>query len=228
MTDLIPLSRRSPALDAAVSLYWDLYSDSERGWESRAEAATQFERHADYPGYRGFAAVEDDEVLGFVYGYTSAPGQFYHDQLAGALGPERTERWLRNCFEFVELAVADDARRRGLATNLHDTVLDGLAHETSVLTTGVDNDAARQLYEREGWETVYDSFELNDGHPMVVMARELPESDAPPLVDAVESTKSTKATETAGTTEMAETTDSAEPPEMAETGSDGRRSGSDD
>ncbi|WP_224268150.1 GNAT family N-acetyltransferase [Haloprofundus salinisoli] len=194
MPDLIPLFRRSPALDAAVSLYWELYSDSERGWESRAEAATQFERHAEYPGYRGFAAVEDHEVLGFVYGYTSEPGQFYHDQLATALGPERTERWLRNCFEFVELAVAGDARQRGLGTNLHDTVLGGLSHETSVLTTGVDNEPAQRLYEREGWETVHDSFELNDDNPMIVMARDLQTDDASSPTETAEVTEVSDAT----------------------------------
>ncbi len=185
MPDLIPLSRRSPALDAAVSLYWELYGDAERGWGSRVEAATQFERHAEYPGYRGFAAVEADEVLGFVYGYTSAPGQFYHDQLAATLGPDRTSEWLGDCFEFVELAVADDARRQGLGTNLHDTVLDGLAHETSVLTTGVENEPARRLYERNGWRTIHDSFELNGTNPMVVMGRELSEEDARPLAETV-------------------------------------------
>ncbi|WP_224333966.1 GNAT family N-acetyltransferase [Haloprofundus halobius] len=212
MTDLIPLSRRSPALDAAVSLYWDLYGEAERGWGSRAEAATQFERHAEYPGYRGFAAVEDDEVLGFVYGYTSAPGQFYHDQLATALGPERTERWLRNCFEFVELAVAEDARRRGLGTSLHDSVLDGLSHETSVLTTGVDNDPARALYEREGWQTVHDAFELNEGNPMVVMARELPDGESTSLVEVAEVSETAKTTETAETAETAEAGATTETP----------------
>lgn len=177
--DLRPLVPGTPHFERAVDCYWDIFGESPHGRPDRATAATMFRRHADYPGYRGLVAVSEPpttgggSVLGYTYGYASAPDQYYHEQLAGALGPDRAERWLSDCFELVELGVAPGARRRGVGGYLHDSLLAGVPSETSVLTTGVDNGPARSLYTDRGWVAVAEPFSVQGGPPMVVMGRDL-------------------------------------------------------
>src|SRR4051794_39582965 len=67
--------------------------------------------HARRAAFRFLAARDGTtgQLLGFVYGYTSERGQWYHDTvraaLGAALGPALAARWLDNVFEFTEFAV---------------------------------------------------------------------------------------------------------------------------
>ncbi|MFD1514648.1 GNAT family N-acetyltransferase [Halomarina rubra] len=166
--ELLSLVPNTPAFDGAVDCY-------RRIWDRDGTVA--FRKHAEFPGYRGFVAVEDGAVVGYVYGYTSEPGQYYHEALRAVLPPSTYARWLDDCFELVELGVAPEARGRGLGGRLHDCLLQGLPHATSVLTTGVDNEAARELYERRDWEAVFEPFDPEGGEPMVVYGRALDATD---------------------------------------------------
>ena len=177
--ELLPLVPDTPLFERAVDCYWTIFGASPHGRSDRETAAAMFRRHADHPGYRGLVAAtggsvaEPGSVLGYTYGYESRPGQYYREALAGALAAEQAERWLSDCFEFVELGVTPAVRRRGLGGYLHDSLLEGVPQETSVLTTGVDNEAARALYAGRGWEVIAEPFSVQGGPPMVVMGREL-------------------------------------------------------
>ena len=57
-------------------------------------------------------------MIGFAYGYASLPGQYYHELLARAFDREECDKWLRDCFEFVELAVHPSFRKQGLGRML--------------------------------------------------------------------------------------------------------------
>jgi GNAT superfamily N-acetyltransferase len=99
-------------------------------------------RHVERHGFRFLAARADDATLaGFAYGYLGGPGECWHDRVSAALGPELTRRWLPpGHFEFVELQVHPDFRRRGIGRRLHNALLDS--------TEGPDScslDPARQL-----------------------------------------------------------------------------------
>lgn len=176
MTDIIPLAPRMAAFEEAVDCYCDVWRDGPGGYGDRSTAASVFERHARYPGYRAYVAV-DDRVLGYAYGYESRPGQYYHDALREALPDDAGDRWLRDCFEFVELGVAEPARRAGIGSRLHDALLEGVPQRRSVLTTGVDNEPARQLYEKRKWRVVHEPFTLDDSREMVVMGLELDDDE---------------------------------------------------
>jgi GNAT superfamily N-acetyltransferase len=157
--ELLSLVPGTPPFDGAVDCY-------RRVWGR--DGAVAFREHAEFPGYRGLAAVEDGRVVGYAYGYTSRPGQYYHEALRAVVPAGTYERWLTDCFELVELGVDPDERGRGLGGRLHDALLDGTGHATSVLTTGVDNDPARRLYEGRGWEALYEPFDPEGGEPMTV------------------------------------------------------------
>lgn len=175
-------SGNRPLFDAVVALYCRVWADPPftptlppRRLPEPEEVAARLKRHAGYPGFRGLVAVQSYQVVGFTYGYTSLPGQFYHEKLAAFLGPAETDRWLSDCFEYVELAVDPLARRRGLGRRLLTSLLEGLPHQTAVLTTQVANQPARSLYERDGWQVIRADF-LPDpaGEPYVIMGAELP------------------------------------------------------
>jgi len=175
---LVPLVPGTDAFERAVDCYWDIYAYSSRGRPDRATAAATFARHADFPGYRGLVAVEGGSAVGYAYGYGSRPGQYYHDRLRAALEADAAERWLADCFEFVELGVAPRARREGVGSRLHDAVFAGVDYETSVLTTGVENAPARRFYARKGWELVHEPFPPGedpepDAVALAVLGREL-------------------------------------------------------
>ncbi|MEJ7702317.1 MAG: hypothetical protein WKF47_00885 [Geodermatophilaceae bacterium] len=70
----------------AMTIYAEAMGYSPSVVDNRAGYASG---HADRPGFRAVAAVDLDGVLlGFGYGYTSEPGQWWHDQVVGAVDRE--------------------------------------------------------------------------------------------------------------------------------------------
>ena len=132
-------------------------------------------RHAGRPGFRFRGAFDETgRLIGFVYGYLGAPGQWWHDRVAAALGEEGTARWLpAGHFEFTELHVRPEARRRGIGGALHDAVLEGLDSPTTVLSTQIDNEPAIRLYETRGWQVLVPSIDFGSGRPFVIMGKDL-------------------------------------------------------
>ena len=75
-------------------------------------------------------------------------------------------RWLApGHFEFVELAVRPDLRRRGISGRLHDALLSGLDAPTAVLSTEVENEPAIGLYLGRGWEVVIPEIDVGADYP---------------------------------------------------------------
>jgi ribosomal protein S18 acetylase RimI-like enzyme len=136
------------------------------GWR-----AGMWDRHAARPGFRLARAYEGRRLVGFAYGYTGEHGQWWTDQAAQVLAPEVAEAWLGGHFELVSLGVLETGRRQGVGTALLRAVTDGLPHERWVLmTTDDDEDPARHLYAREGWQVIGPG--LRDGQ--VTMGRRRP------------------------------------------------------
>ena len=136
-----------------------------------------FDRHVERVGFRCFVARESNSarILGFVYGYTSAPGQWWHDAVAAALRPAMVERWLTDCFELVELAVLPEMQGQGIGRRLHDALLTGLPHRTAVLSTLDMETAGLRLYRQRGWAPLLRDFIFPGGKlPYLIMGRDLP------------------------------------------------------
>jgi ribosomal protein S18 acetylase RimI-like enzyme len=134
-------------------------------------------RHLERAGLRFVAEHEESgQLAGIAYGYTGAPGQWWHDLVADAMGAAERARWLpRGHFEFVELAVRPDLRRRGIGGRLHDRLLADLDAPAAVLSTEVENEPAIGLYAGKGWEVVVREIDFGAEYPpFLVMGKELP------------------------------------------------------
>jgi ribosomal protein S18 acetylase RimI-like enzyme len=134
-----------PVYDAVFGDQPDLATWREEVWD----------RHVARSGFRLARARVDGRVLGFGYGYTGEPGQWWTDHVAQRLDPAVAAEWLGGHFELVSIGVLAEGRGRGLGAGLLRTLTDGLPHERWVLTTSADaDDPARHLYAREGWKVI--------------------------------------------------------------------------
>lgn len=123
--------------------------DDEDAWRHRF-----WEQHRTRADFRLVAAERDGDLLGFAWGYTGERGQWWADRIAGALA-EDADAWVGGHWEFVELAVHPEHRRRGLGGLLHDALLEGLTHERALLQTDEDPDGAGHgLYRGRGWQVI--------------------------------------------------------------------------
>lgn len=112
-----------------------------------------YDRHRARRHYRLAIALEDERLLGFAWGYRGESGQYWPDLVAQTL-PVVGADWVGDHFEFVELAVASAARRRGIGLRLHDALLSGLTGRALLGTSSDDEDPAVRLYRSRGWTTL--------------------------------------------------------------------------
>jgi len=167
MVQLMKMDGSKNHLDKMVKLYYLVWAKNDGSIYDR------FLRHTTYQGYSGFLLINDDgELVGFTYGYTSLPGQYYHGLLEKELNPESKEQWLSNCFELVELAVHPSYRNQGLGKMLATKLVEGSGHKNAILTTQVTNDTARNMYEGLGWVAIKEPFFPDiQGEAFVIMGR---------------------------------------------------------
>lgn len=132
-------------------------------------------RHTTYEGFKGYIITSaEEELLGFAYGYTSLPGQYYHELLSKEVSQKEYEIWLKDCFEVVELAVDPLHRNKGYGNKLIYELLKEVDNKTAVLTTQVNNAVARHLYNRMGWSVIKETFIPSEHEaPYVIMGKVL-------------------------------------------------------
>jgi len=118
---------------------------------------TIYPRHGGYEDFTLVLAEQAGELLGFAYGYTGRRGQWFSDRVAEEL-PEVAGVWIGAHFEFVELAVLEQARGRGLGRRLHDTLLGTTTSDRALLSTWNEDRPAMHLYRSAGWKLLSDRF----------------------------------------------------------------------
>lgn len=131
----------------------DVYADAMEVSASTARARRSIvSAHLDRDGLRAVAALDDaGRVVGVAYGYLGGPGQWWHDQVRGALPAEVAEHWLTDAFEVCELHVRPRQQGQGLGRQLLDLLLAGPPARTAVLTTPDRETRARSFYRSGGW-----------------------------------------------------------------------------
>jgi ribosomal protein S18 acetylase RimI-like enzyme len=130
--------------------YRDVFADqpSYERWKEQV-----WDRHRARDGFRlARAWLPGGALCGFAYGYTGRHGQWWTDQAARVLPAAAADAWLDGHFELVSIAVAPEARGRGIGRTLLTGLTDGLPHQRLLLmTTSDEDDPARRLYASEGW-----------------------------------------------------------------------------
>jgi ribosomal protein S18 acetylase RimI-like enzyme len=135
--------------------------------------------HLRRPGFRAVATLTSEgQLVGFGYGYTSAPGQWWHDQVRTALDDAGRKTWLTDCFEVVELHVRPAAQGHGLGTRQLRALLTMAAAATTLLSTPEADEArsrAWRLYRRFDFVDVLRDFRFpGDERAFAVLGRDLP------------------------------------------------------
>jgi ribosomal protein S18 acetylase RimI-like enzyme len=184
------ISRWTPAdlrsrLTEAMALYAEAMQYPPEAGQHRAGFAVAHTRRA---GFRAMAALTDEpaggsrrrgdsagELVGFGYGYATAPGQWWHDQVRAALSPAQAADWLAGCFELSELHVRPAWQGRGIGRALLTTLVDGLPQRTVLLSTPEGDTRAWRLYRSLGFVgLVRNHLFPGDSRPFAVLGARLP------------------------------------------------------
>jgi ribosomal protein S18 acetylase RimI-like enzyme len=139
---------------------WDGEQALDRSAEIWPVYERVFDRHCARRQFRLVAAFDDESgdaaggrVVGFAYGYVGDRGQYWPDRVASALGDDIAVTWVGDHFEFVELAVVEGMRRRGVGSALHDALMTDPPVDRALLSTDDDPQSpAVRLYRSRGWE----------------------------------------------------------------------------
>jgi ribosomal protein S18 acetylase RimI-like enzyme len=130
-------------------------------------------------------------LAGFTYGFHGAPGQWWHDTVAGALAvsfasvrsrtpsaypaPGAGVAWLDDSFEVAELHVRPAYQGMGIGRGLLLRLTSGRPERTAVLSTADAESRARRLYRGVGFTDLLTGFRFSGGEPpYAVMGARLP------------------------------------------------------
>jgi ribosomal protein S18 acetylase RimI-like enzyme len=155
----------------ATALELPLRSDVVRRWRDETLPV-----HATRLDYRFLAArAADGTLLGTVYGYTGAYGQWWTDQVAAAMDVETRAAWLDPPhYEVVELHVRPRHQRRGIGSALLDELLARQSHERALLTADPSRPQPLPFYRKHGWQPLAEVRFTAGGVPRVVLGKWLP------------------------------------------------------
>jgi ribosomal protein S18 acetylase RimI-like enzyme len=172
--------RRAADLTSHIDGMVDVYDRAfrEPPYNHNAIAADGFRgvlpTHLTYPDFEAILLYEAGRLIGFVYGHTNRPGQWWYRQIAPSLPASIRETVFDDAWVIVELAVDPDGRRRGLGRRLLETTMAGKLNRWAVLTTMDANSAAVQLYDQAGFQPLLRQFVFPEGlGRWLVLAREL-------------------------------------------------------
>src|SRR5690242_19658174 len=99
-------------VDEAMGIYVKAMRYPEHTGVQRAVSAR---KHVTHDGFAARAAVlHDGSLIGFGYGYTTRPGQWWHDLVRNAVTAEVAREWLHDAFELSELHVLPEYQGHGI------------------------------------------------------------------------------------------------------------------
>lgn len=163
-------------VDHAMDIYVQAMGYPEHTGAQRAVTA---KRHARNDGFVCRAAItEGDRLVGFGYGYTTTPGQWWHDLVRCAMTPEMADVWLRDAFELSELHVLPEYQGMGIGRGLLAGIASDLAHEVLLLSTPDADTRAFRMYRAMGFVDLARHYLFpGDSRPFAVLGIKLPLGD---------------------------------------------------
>ena len=169
----------APYVDDIVGVYDRAFR--EPPYNHNAIAADNFRgilpTHLTYPDFEAILLYEAGRLLGFVYGHTNAPDQWWYRQIAPSLSSTVRRDVFDGAWVVVELAVDPAARRRGFGRQLLAATMDRKPNRWAVLTTMDADSAAVHLYAQAGFQPLLSQFVFPEGlGRWLVLARDLSSS----------------------------------------------------
>jgi ribosomal protein S18 acetylase RimI-like enzyme len=160
-------------LDEAMRIYTRAMRYPEHTGAQRGVSAR---KHVSHDGFACRAALAGEGVLvGFGYGYTTQPGQWWHDLVRRALTREAAEDWLRDAFELSELHVLPEYQGIGTGRQLLTSLATGLPHSAMLLSTPDSDTRAFRLYRDTGFVDLARNYLFpGDARPFAVLGARLP------------------------------------------------------
>lgn len=132
-------------LDAFLPAYEEVYVE-EPYCEGPREVAEAIERFKDQAatrdGFRVVVARDEDEVIGFTYGFLLPPGTGWWSGALDLLPENFTRETGDRTFAVIELAVRKSWRRQGVAARMHSELLEGLEVQRVTLSMRPEPTAA--------------------------------------------------------------------------------------
>lgn len=164
--ELIPFHYHSPLLYEAVQIYCAVWQ------RDKDESVMFFQRYTRMTDFIGYIARMGNRYIGMVFGTLSETGQWWHDKVTAQLGSKHPA--LQDAWVLTELAVLAPYRNAGIGGILHDRIIAEQPHRNVLLSTQVDNIAAKRFYYRRGWTLLHAGFAFQRGcDPYCIMHRDM-------------------------------------------------------
>ncbi len=140
------------------------------------QRAVSARKHTSIQGFACRAALtEDGALVGFGYGYTSLPGQWWHDLVRRALTREAAREWLVDAFELSELHVLPQFQGQGIGRQLLESLCSAIPHAAMLLSTPDAETRAFRLYRDTGFVDLARNYLFpGDARPFAVLGARLP------------------------------------------------------
>jgi ribosomal protein S18 acetylase RimI-like enzyme len=173
----VPRAELDPLISEAMAIYVAAMGYHPGTGKQRAVHTL---RHAEYQAFRFRAAINNHgRLIGFGYGYTSVPGQWWHDLVRKAVG-KPSEYWLGDAFELSELHVSPASQGMGAGERILRSLADDLPHRSMVLSTPEGDNRAWRLYRRLGFvDLARNHLFPGDHRPFGVLGAQLPFDRSP-------------------------------------------------
>lgn len=153
----VPLAQADALRDELGEVYREVFSEPpyEYGDEHVRLFKDRFVIQHQRPGAGLIVARNaEGDMVGFGFGLTVSPTTSWWSDLATDLDPSVTAEFAGRTFALIELLVRRPWRRRGVAAQLHDLLLEGRTEERATLTVQPDAAPAQQAYASWGWRKV--------------------------------------------------------------------------
>lgn len=163
-----------------TAIYSSVYAEPPYFWgqEYASLFAERFAAQRRTPGFDLVIASVGDGVVGFTFGVTLQPDTPWWRTVTTPVDADLVTERPGRTFAIVELLVSRPWRRRGVATRLHDCLLDGRLEERATLTVLPEAQAAQHAYRAWGWRRVAQKSNPLPGAPIFdVMIKPLHDVD---------------------------------------------------
>lgn len=117
-----------------------------------------YARHTTHPAFRAFGAFDGRELVGFAYGATCRPGQWWYDQIRAPLMAAGHANWVADPYAVTELHVLPACQGHGVGLELVSRLLSGVDQRSALLSTYDTDGRARRLYRGLGFADLLTGF----------------------------------------------------------------------